>query len=257
MRIFVCIKQVPDKGAKIKLNSNNDSIDDTSIKWMINPSDEFAIEEALNLKSAVADSTVTVVTLGPKKRAVDSLRTALAMGADDVILVDCEADVDSATTAQALSKVIKDEGDFGIVFAGTSAIDKNASVCGQQIAELLEIPHATCVTKFEYKDGDIHVSRSVENGATEMLELKGPALIGTARGLNSPRTATLPGLMKAKKKPVKEINFSELALEGVPKVTYSQYEMPPEKAPVKMIDGDVAQQVKELTTLLKDEAKVL
>ncbi|MCB0419878.1 MAG: electron transfer flavoprotein subunit beta/FixA family protein [Bdellovibrionales bacterium] len=257
MRIFVCIKQVPDTETKIKLNASQDGIDESGIKWILNPYDEYAVEEALNLKAAEADSTVTVVSMGPKKRVVDSMRTALAMGADDGIVVDCEQEFDSATAAVTIAKVLKDEGSIGMIFTGMTAIDKNAGIFNEQLAEHLNLAHTNVVTKFSKTGDTCSVERSVEGGTTEVLELKTPAVVGATKGLNTPRYASLPGIMKAKKKPIKEIAFSDLGFSDTQKVKYINYQMPPEKPPVKMIEGDVAVQAKELASLLKNEAKVL
>lgn len=257
MKIAVCIKQVPDTETKISLSNNPSGIDESSIKWIMNPYDEFAVEEALALKAKVPDSTVTVFSVGPK-RCTDSLRTALAMGADDAVLITTDQPVDSFTAAQGLCEAIKKEGPYDLYFSGKLAIDGNASAVTQMLGELLEIPHATVVSKFEFNDGRISVEREVEGGQREVFELHTPAIVGANKGLNTPRYASLPGIMKAKKKPLKEFSLEELGIGGDSiKISFSNFELPAEKPPIKMIDGDPAQQAKALTQLLREEAKVL
>ena len=257
MKIVVCIKQVPDTETKIKLNSDSSGIDTSGVKWVMNPYDEFAVEEAIKLKTEKSGS-LTVISVGPKKRVVDSLRTALAMGADDAIVIDTEDELDSFATAKALSKALEKEGPFDMVFTGKLAIDDNASAVSQMLAEFMGFPHSTVVSKFEAGDGKVTVERDADGGSKETLELSGPAVIGANKGLNQPRYASLPGIMKAKKKPLKEIAFSELGVEATAqKVTYKNFQLPPEKPPVKMIEGEPAAQAKQLVELLRDEAKVL
>ena len=258
MRIFVCIKQVPDTETKIKLMPDGSGIDEGGVKWIMNPYDEFAVEEALKLKQTAGDATLTVISVGPKKRVADALRTAMAMGADDGIVIDCENSLDSFTTAKALAAAIKKEPACDFVFSGKLAIDDNAGSVSQYLAEFLEIPHVTVVSGFEASSGKYVVTREVEGGTKEIFELTGPAVVAANKGLNTPRYASLPGIMKAKKKPLSELNLSDLGLSSSDaKVSFTNFELPPEKPPVKFIDGDPAAQAKELVRLLKDEAKVL
>lgn len=258
MKILVCIKQVPDTETKIKINTDKNNIDETGIKWVMNPYDEYAVEESLKLKTSQPESTVTVMSLGPKKRVSDVLRTALAMGADDAIVIDTEGKIDSFTTAKALALVAQQEGPFDMIFTGKLAIDDNSASVSQQLAEFLSLPHATVVSKFEHADTNTTIEREVEGGAKEIVQLKGPAIIGANKGLNQPRYASLPGIMKAKKKPLKEVEFTSLNIESTDvKLTYSDFKLPPEKPPVKMIDGDSAAQAKNLAKLLREEAKVI
>lgn len=258
MRIFVCVKQVPDTETKIKLKPDSSGVDETGVKWVMNPYDEFAVEEALKLKQEKGDAKVTVVSVGPKKRVVDTLRTALAMGADDGIVIDSADELDPYATAKALAEAIKKEGDIGLIFTGKLAIDDNAASVSQQVAEFLGFPHTTVVSKFAAGDGDATVEREVEGGAREIVHLKGPSVIGANKGLNTPRYASLPGIMKAKKKPLKELTLDELGISAVDrKTTFKNYQLPPEKPPVKMIEGEADQQAQELVRLLHEEAKVL
>lgn len=259
MRIFVCIKQVPDTETKIKLKGDNSGIDESGIKWIMNPYDEYAVEEALQVKLKVGDAKISVLTVGPKKRCVDSLRTALAMGADDAILVDSDAALDPFLTAKALAGAIsKQEDEPAIVFTGKLAIDDNAGAVSQYLAEFLGIGHATVVSSFEYSEGKLTAERETEGGTREVYEIEGAAVIAANKGLNTPRYASLPGIMKAKKKPLAELSLEDLGIEaGQIKTKFVNFELPTEKPPVQMLDGDVGAQVKSLVSKLKEEAKVL
>jgi len=258
MKIFVCIKQVPDTETKIKIGPDASSIDTAGIKWVINPYDEYAIEEAVKYREANAGAQVFVLSVGPNKRVSESLRTALAMGADEGIVVNAPENIDCYSTARALAEVIKAEGGADLIFTGKLAIDDNASSVSQMLAELLGAPHATVVSKFAMSPEGITVERDIEGGAKEVLSMKGPAVIGANKGLNTPRYASLPGIMKAKKKVLKEIDFASLNIPASDlKVKYTQLGLPAEKPPVKMLAGDSSAQVAELVKLLRDEAKVL
>ena len=258
MNVVVCIKQVPDTETRIKLTSDSQGIETNGIKWVINPYDEFAIEEAIRFKEANPDTTVTAVTMGPKSRVNNALLTAMAMGADDSILINTDSPLDALSTAKALAAAIKAEGDFGLVYAGKLAIDGNVAAVPLMVAEVLGIPHASVVNKTDYADGSVVASREIEGGTTETFKLKMPAMVTANKGLNKPRFASLPGIMKAKKKPIKEVSLEDLGINaGEVKTKFTNFEMPPEKEPCKMIDGEVQQQVDELVRLLQEEAKVL
>lgn len=258
MKIFVCVKQVPDTETKIQVSGDKNSIDAASIKWIVNPYDEFAIEEALTLKSKNAGSTVTVLSMGPKNRVTDAVRTALAMGADDGIIINSENDQDLFTTAKALAETIKSEGDVDLIFAGKLAIDGNGAGLPQVLAEFLDIPHTTVISSFEHDQNKFTVQREAESGSTKTYEITGPCVLSTNKGLNTPRYASLPGIMKAKKKPIKDVEFSSLNIPAeATKLTYSNLSLPPEKPSVKMIEGEFSVQASQLVDLLKNEAKVL
>ena len=258
MRIFVCIKQVPDTETRIKLKTDNQQIDTSGVKWVINPYDEYAIEEAIKYKEANPDTQVTALTLGPKARVNNALLTAMAMGADDSIVIDTDQDMDSLTTAKALAAAIKAEGEFGLIFTGKLAIDGNVSATSQMLAQLLEIPHTSVVSQVDYDSNSITTHREVEGGSKETFKLSLPALVAANKGLNKPRFASLPGIMKAKKKPIQSVSLEELKVEnGEIKVKYTNFALPPEKPACKMIEGEPSAQVDELVRLLQEEAKVL
>ncbi len=258
MKIFVCIKQVPDTETKIKLLPDLSGIDPAGIKWVMNPYDEHAVEEAIKFKEKNAGAQVWVVTCGPKTRAVESLRTALAMGADEAIVINAAESVDANSTAKALAKVIQTEGGAHLVFAGKLSIDSNQSAVPQMVAEYLQIPHTSVVSKFESSAENTLVERDVEGGAKEVVQMMNPALVAANKGLNMPRYASLPGIMKAKKKVIKEYEFAALGVESADqKVKYTSYRLPAEKPSAKILTGDVSAQVSQLITSLRDEAKVL
>ncbi len=258
MKIFVCIKQVPDTETKIKITPDQSGIEAVGIKWVLNPYDEYAIEEAVKTRDANSGSQVWVISAGPKQRVVESLRTALAMGADEAIVINAEERLDNFSVARALAEVIKAEGEAKIIFTGKLAIDDNSSSVSQMLAEFLKIPHATVVSKFSLQAENALVERDIEGGAKEVMQLRIPAVVAANKGLNLPRYASLPGIMKAKKKTIKEIEFSSLNIAGTDlKIKYSSYSLPAEKPPVKMVTGDASAQASELVKLLRDEAKVL
>lgn len=253
MKIFVCVKQVPDTETKIKILPDQSGIDLAGIKWVMNPYDENAVEEAIKFKEKNAGAQIWAITAGPKARATEVLRTALAMGADEAIVVNTPENIDSLSTAQALAEAIKAEGGAHIIFSGKLAIDDNQSSVPQMVAEFLSIPHTTVVSKTEYAAESVIVERDVEGGAKEVVQMMTPALIAANKGLNMPRYASLPGIMKAKKKVVKEIEAAAFQA----KVKYSGFSLPADKAAVKLLTGDASAQASELIKLLRDEAKVL
>jgi electron transfer flavoprotein beta subunit len=259
MKVFVCVKQVPDTETKIRIRADGNGIDPASVnKWVLNPYDEFAVEEAIKMKETGRATTVTVVSLGPKARVSETLRTALAMGADDAIVIDAPGDLDSFSTAKALAAAIKAEGEVRFVLTGKLAIDDNQASVSQMIAEFLGIPHATVVSKIDYGDNQVTAEREVEGGTREVVQLTLPALVGANKGLNTPRYASLPGIMKAKKKTIKEVALGsfDTGADDV-RVKFQDYHLPPEKPGVKMIPGDAAAQAATLAKLLREEAKVI
>lgn len=256
MNILVCIKQVPDTETKIKVSGS--SIDTSGIKWVLNPYDEFAVEEALKIKAAKPETQVRVLSVGPKARVVEALRTALAMGADEATVVDAPETLDSLSVAKALMGAAKKIGEFGILLSGKSAIDDNNFAVGQMVAELMGISHVTSVTKADYTEKGALVEREVEGGAKEIIEVDFPAMITTNKGLNNPRYASLPGIMKAKKKTIQEFSLTDVGVDAsLVRVQYTHFELPAERPSVQMISGDPQEQAHKLAQLLRQEAKVL
>ena len=254
MRAFVCIKQVPDTLTRMKIVDNT-NVDQTNTKWIINPYDDFAIEEAIRFKEKGLCSQVTAISIGPKSRIADALRTALAMGADDALAVDSEP-LDALQTAQVLSALIKQQGAFSFVFLGTQTIDQNSSCVSQMLAHYLNVQHVWGVSKISQEGEQFCIERNIENGAKEIFLTKPPFVIAATKGLNTPRLTSLPNIMKAKKKPLQEIPVSSFSLsDSQAKIT--QLLTPPERAPVQILAGDLSTQTSKLVDLLRNEAKIL
>ena len=261
MNIVTCIKQVPDTAAKVELTPDGKGIQTANLALVLNPYDEYAVEEALKLREKFG-GTVTLVTMGPK-RADEALRTGLAMGADKGIHVCDEAleDADSMATARVLSAVLSTVP-FDIVLCGKVSVDTNNGQVGQMTAEFLGIPHVTAITKLELKDGRATAQKEVEGGK-EVVETPLPALFTAEKDLNKPRYPSLPGIMKARQKEVKLLDLKALGndpgLAGgtSPLVRLEGLSVPPKRAGGKVIQGEPAEAVKTLATALHQEAKVI
>jgi electron transfer flavoprotein beta subunit len=260
--IFVCVKQVPDTETKVTPNGDKTFIETTSIKWIMNPYDEFAVEQALLIKGTSADINVTVVRVGGTKD-TEALRTAMAMGADDAILVEAGDNLDSYMIAKALKGAIQKSGKTpDLILCGKQAIDDDCLQVPQLLATMLGLPSVSVIVGFEQAGETIKVKREVEGGALEVYELKTPCLLATNKGINTPRYASLPGIMKAKKKPMTQLSLADAGVsESDRRVVYSGFALPPEKPAGKKFDAtDAAKQaevVKNVVGLLRNEAKVL
>ncbi|MBI3535241.1 MAG: electron transfer flavoprotein subunit beta/FixA family protein [Deltaproteobacteria bacterium] len=258
MNIYVCIKQVPDTETKIKLKPDFTWIDTGGIKWVMSPFDEYAVEEALRVKEKNAGSTVIVVSAGPT-RVIECIRTALAMGADSGIHIEIPETADNNMTAKALANALKKEpANIGLVFTGKEAIDDGSAQVSQLLAGFLGFPYVSVVLNVEYGAQSVKCKREIEGGAYEIVETALPAIIATQKGINEPRYATLPNIMKAKKKEIKTYKTSDLGIsEGDQKIKFKNFELPPPKQAGKKVSGDPAAQAKELARLLHEEAKVI
>mgnify|MGYP002623267726 CR=1 FL=1 len=261
MNIFVCVKQVPDTETKVKPKSDGTFIETTSVKWILNPYDEFAVEQALLVKQANSEATVTVVRVGGVKD-TEALRTALAMGADEAILVEAEDNLDSYMIAKALKGAIeKSAKKVDLIFTGKQAIDDDCLQVPQLLAQMLNIPSVSVVVGFE--DGaKLKLKREIEGGAIEVYEADKPCVIACNKGLNTPRYASLPGIMKAKKKPLTQHKLADVGVsDSDRRVVYSNFQLPPEKPAGKKFEAtDEAKQqgvVKEVINFLRNEAKVI
>ncbi|MFA4915161.1 MAG: electron transfer flavoprotein subunit beta/FixA family protein [Syntrophales bacterium] len=256
MNIVACIKQVPDTEAQIKVKPDGSGIDETGIKWIMNPYDEYAVEESLRLKEKLGGE-VTVVSLGPA-RVMATIRTALAMGADKGIHI-CDPAFDGAdayTTGAALAAAIGGIP-YDIIICGQRAIDDDSGQVGSVLAELLGIPQLTIVTKVDVDGKSIKVIKPIE-GAQLLIEGTLPCVVTAQKGLNEPRYASLPGIMKAKKKPVDTKDAQALGVTVDVKAKVAKFVPPPARAAGKIIGGDdPAAKAEELGRLLKEEAKVL
>jgi len=262
MEIVVLVKQVPDTESLIEIAGDGVSIKTQDIKWVMNPYDEIAVEEALQIRDAQGGA-VTIVSMGGQK-AVETIRTALAMGADKgVHISDPEAEgSDASATAKILAAAVKDIP-FDLIIAGHRAVDEDNYQVAAGVAELLKIPQISMVIKAELLDGKIKCWRAIEGG-TVAVEASLPALFTTQRGLNEPRYASLPGIMKAKKKPVDVKSIADLGLDPATvgaanrKVKIKKLNFPPERQAVKMVEGESAQdKAAELVRVLHEETKII
>jgi electron transfer flavoprotein beta subunit len=258
MKIVVCVKQVPDTEARIRIGADAKGIAENELTWIVSPYDEFAIEEALRIKEKKGGEVI-LVTLGPD-RAQAALRSGLAMGADSAIhLKDPLFEgLDALGTAWALASAIRPLSPE-LILTGQQGVGADNSQVPGLLAEILDLPQVTMAIKLEVGDAKATVSREIE-GAHEVWETSLPAVISAQKGLNEPRYASLKGIMAAKKKPVETKDAAALGLKAEdvkPKTKVVALELPAARPGVKMIQGDVDTQVKELLRLLHEEAKVL
>ncbi len=263
MKILVLVKSVPKSDTRV--SAAEGALNEADFGYELNPYDEYAIEAALKLKDG-RGATVTLVTLGPDRCEAD-IRKGLAMGADDAYLLSDEAfqGGDARSTARALAAACRHIGDFDLVLAGKQAIDSDGAQVGIRVAELLGIPHASVVVELEIaEDGGRATCHSEIEGGHEIVELPLPGLITCQKGLGEPRFASLPGIMKAKRKPLTRltpneigIDPSELGAAGAG-VKVRHFANPPERAPGRLVEGaDAGEQARNLARLLREQAKVI
>jgi electron transfer flavoprotein beta subunit len=258
-RIVVCVKQVPDTEARIRIAPQGNAILEQDLNWIVSPFDEFAIEEALRIKEA-RGGDVVLVTVGPD-RAQSALRTGLAMGADAAVHVKDPAldAADPLATARALAAAIKSLAPFDLVLTGQQGVGGDNSQVPGLLAELLDLPQVTVAVKLEVQDGRALVEREVE-GARETWETSLPAVVSAQKGLNEPRYASLKGIMAAKKKPIEVKDAAALGLDPSAILASTRVlalELPPGRPAVRLIEGDPDTQVRELLRLLHEDAKVI
>lgn len=256
MEIAVLLKQVPATESLIEIAADGTAIKTEGINWVVNPYDEMAVEEALQIRAA-AGGTVTVFSLGPEK-AVEALRTALAMGADTAVRIDPQGNVlDGLATAKVLAGELK-KGAFDLIITGHRAVDDDNFQVGPAVAELMGIPHISMVIRQELSAGKIRCTRTIDGG-TLVVEATLPALITTQRGLNEPRYTSLPGIMKAKKKPIDTRPLSATGIDpGESMVRTIALRLPPQRKGGRIIAGDsAADKAAALVKALREEAKVL
>ncbi len=250
MKIIVAIKPVPNPDERVKIRSDGSGVVLDNVKMVINPFCEIAVEEGLRIKEKQGGEVV-ILTVGPKE-GEQQIRTALAMGADRAILVETEKGLDSLAVAKFMSKAVEQEKP-DLVLMGKQAVDDDNNQVGQILAAILSWPQATFASKVEFvADGKkAHVTREVDGGL-ETIEVPLPAIVTTDLRLNEPRYASLPGIMKAKKKELKVIPGASLGVDAAPKVRLLSLAAPKERAGGRKV-ADVA----ELVAKLKNEAKVL
>ena len=252
MQVVVLVKQVADTAARIKLQGERD-IDRQSASLIVNPYDEMAIEEALRIREKVG-GTVVAVTLGEAK-AEEALRTALAMGVDEAARVTAQTS-DPLTTARALARAVQELG-ADVVVAGRSAADDEQGQVGALLATVLDWPCVTEVTKLEIGPEGGTAEREVEGGGVQVLEFSLPIVLTAQEGLNTPRYASLPGIMKAKRKEIRQIAVDASAV-GEPVLETVALELPPERSQGRMIaDLGPVEAAKELVRVLHEEAKLI
>lgn len=255
MQIYVCVKHVPDTAANITLKGEAD-YEAGAVKFVANPYDEYAVEEAVRLVEAAGSGEVVLVTLGPAE-AVTTLRSALAMGAHRALLVKTdEKFCDSKTTARALHAAIAQDGSPDLIFTGKVAVDTEGSQTPYRLARLFDLPVANEVSALTLNGGTAVAERERGAGSREVLEMSTPCVIGTTKGLNEPRYPKFPDIMKAKKKAITELALADLDPGLEPRPNLEKLEPVPERSGATMLDGSVEESVDKLIQTLK-EGKVL
>ena len=249
MKVLVPVKRVVDYNVKVRVKGDGSGVELANVKMSMNPFDEIAVEEALRLKEGGEATEVVVVSIGPAQ-ASETIRTGLAMGADRGILVKADGNVEPLAVAKILKKVA-DEEQPGLIILGKQAIDDDSNQTGQMLAALLGWPQGTFASKVTIDGDAISVTREVDGGL-QTVKLKGPAIVTTDLRLNEPRYASLPNIMKAKKKPIAEKTVADYGVDVAARLEVLKTTEPPgRKAGVKVKD------VAELVSKLKNEAGVL
>ncbi len=263
MKIAVCIKQVPASESKIRPSADGKGIDPAGLSYVVNPYDEFGVEEALKIKEQLGEGTVTAISIGTAKVS-EALRTCLAVGVDQAIHIQDPATEgsDGLTIARILTAALQKES-YDLIFFGRQAIDDDSGAIGIYVAEFMGLPHVAGINKLKILAEDYRAvaNRQIE-GATEVIETALPAVFTCQKELNEPRYASLPGIMKAKQKPLTVWTLSDLGIapdtvgSGHAKVTEDQLSSPPTRSAGKIIEGNASEAVSELVRLLREEAKV-
>ena len=249
MKVLVAVKRVVDYNVKVRVKSDGTGVDIANVKMSMNPFDEIAVEEAVRLKEKGAVTEVIAVSCGVTQ-CQETLRTAMAIGADRAILVETDAELQPLAVAKLL-KALVDKEQPGLVILGKQAIDDDCNQTGQMLAALADLPQATFASKVEFADGSVNVTREVDGGL-ETLKLSTPAVVTTDLRLNEPRYVTLPNIMKAKKKPLEVVKPADLGVDVTPRLKTLKVSEPPKRgAGVKVPD------VATLVAKLKNEAKVI
>jgi electron transfer flavoprotein beta subunit len=249
MKILVAVKRVVDYNVKIRVKSDQSGVDTANVKMSMNPFDEIAVEEAIRLKEAGIASEIVVFSAG-SPQCQETLRTALAIGADRAILVETDVDLQPLAVAKLLQAVCAKEQPE-LIILGKQAIDDDSNQTGQMLAALMDIPQATFASKVAFADGTLRVTREVDGGL-ETISMGLPAVITTDLRLNEPRYVTLPNIMKAKKKVLDILNPEALGVDVAPHLKTIKVEEPP-----KRTAGILVADVAALVDKLKNEAKVI
>lgn len=249
MKVLVAVKRVVDYNVKIRVNSDQTAVETANVKMSMNPFDEIAVEEGIRLKEAGTASELIAFSIGPKQ-SQETIRTALAMGADRGILVETDTMVEPLAVAKCLKAVVEKENP-DLVIVGKQAIDDDSNQTGQMLAALLGWSQGTFASNLDLSNGSIKVTREVDGGL-ETVDLKMPAVVTTDLRLNEPRYASLPNIMKAKKKTIDLTNPEELGIDISPRLTVLKVE-----EPAKRIAGVMVEDVAQLVDKLRNEAKVI
>jgi electron transfer flavoprotein beta subunit len=255
MQVYVCVKHVPDTAANIKAEGETGFSE--SVKFVLNPYDEYAVEEAVRMVKEKGGEVVAVC-IG-KAAAMSTLRSALAVGVDRGILVKIDQQLpEPGTIARALQQAIAQDGKPDLIFAGRQSVDSEGMQTHYRLAAGLGMPVVSDVVAFELQDGRARVERESGGGAREVIDVALPCVIGANKGLNEPRYPKLPDVLKAKKKPVKEIDIGELSLEDREDACRMvKLEVMPDRGQATMLTGGVREMVDELVRILDEEEKVL
>jgi electron transfer flavoprotein beta subunit len=249
MKLLVPVKRVLDYNVKVRVKADKTGVDLSNLKMSMNPFDEIAVEEAVRLKEKGVASEIVAVSIGPAQ-AQDTLRTALAMGADRALLIQTDQDLEPLAVAKLL-KALVDEEKPDLVLMGKQAIDGDNNAVGQMLAALMDRPQATFASKLEIKDGEAEVTREVDGGL-QTISVDLPAVITADLRLNEPRFASLPNIMKARKKPIEIKALSDYGVDTAPRLTVLKVTEPEgRKAGIKVASAA------ELVERLKNEAGVL
>ena len=249
MKILVPIKRVVDYNVKVRPLADNSDVDLNNVKMSVNPFCEIALEEAVRIKESGKATEVIAITVG-KTESQEQLRTALALGADRAILVESDTLLEPLALAKTLAKVVNEENP-DLIILGKQAIDGDNNQTGQMLASLLDLPQATNASELIIEDGSVSVTREIDGGL-QTLKLSVPAIVTTDLRLNEPRYASLPNIMKAKKKELKVISLNDLGVDSSPRTEILKVELPEARAAGVMVET-----VDELVDKLKNEAKVI
>jgi electron transfer flavoprotein beta subunit len=249
MKVLVAVKRVVDYNVKVRVKADGTGVDTANVKMSMNPFDEIACEEAIRLKEAGTATEIVAVSIGPIQ-CQETLRTALALGADRALLVETGAEVEPLAVAKILRKIVEKESPQ-LVILGKQAIDDDCNQTGQMLAALLGWPQATFASKVKVGDGAAEVTREVDGGL-ETIAFKLPAVVTTDLRLNEPRYVTLPNIMKAKKKPLDVVKPEALGVDPTPRLKTLRVQEPPKRKA-----GTLVKSVDELVAKLKNEAKVI
>ncbi len=249
MKVLVAVKRVIDAYVKVRVKADQTGVETTNVKMSMNPFDEIAVEEALRMREAGSAEEVIAVSIG-EQRCQETIRTALAMGADRGILVKTEAALEPLHVAKILAAVIEEEAPE-LVILGKQAIDDDCNQTGQMLAALLGRPQGTFASKLELADGKLNVTREVDAGL-QTITIDLPAIVTTDLRLNEPRYASLPNIMKAKKKPIDLKTPEELGIDVTPRLTVLKVEEPPKREA-----GVKVESVAELVDKLRNQAGVI